>query len=192
MNQPVGLREEHNMDNDQDFEETQGATRRDILKLSGLAALGSATAGALVTSGHAGASLKTAPLATTGDFQLANRFSFEIDGLRVPGVHTIDMESDASSPAVPPSPPTNTVTVTKDWSNTSEWYKWRKAVLDGKVDRRSVSVIFLNDHGKETSRMNFTNCSPSKWVGPSLNSKNSGHAQEKLEISWETFELKAG
>jgi phage tail-like protein len=83
------------------------------------------------------------------------------------------------------------MTVTKDWSNTSEWYKWRKAVIDGKVDRRSISVIFHNDAGEEAGRMNFFNCWPMKWYGPSLNARSSGHATEKLEISWETMELKS-
>ena len=35
--------------------------------------------------------------------------------------------------------------------SSSEWYKWRKAVLDGKVDRRSISVIFHNDAGEEAA-----------------------------------------
>ena len=141
---------------------------------------------------------------TQGDFNLANRFSFEIDGVIVAGVHTISgLESesdiveykdgeDGVSHTRPGNHKPGKMTCSKDWSNTSEWYKWRKAVLDGKVDRRSISVIFHNDAGEEAGRMNFYNCWPSKWNGPSLNAKSSGHAGEKLEISWETMELKAG
>ena len=33
----------------------------------------------------------------------------------------------------------------------SEWYRWRKCVLDGKVDRKSISVIFHNDAGEEAA-----------------------------------------
>jgi phage tail-like protein len=141
---------------------------------------------------------------TQGDFNLSNRFSFEIDGVIVAGVHTIDgLESesdvveykdgeDGVSHTRPGNHKPGKMTCSKDWSNTSEWYKWRKAVLDGKVDRRSISVIFHNDAGEEAGRMNFYNCWPSKWNGPSLNARSSGHAGEKLEISWETMELKAG
>jgi phage tail-like protein len=119
-------------------------------------------------------------------------------------VHTIDgLESesdvveykdgeDGVSHTRPGNHKPGKMTCSKDWSNTSEWYKWRKAVLDGKVDRRSISVIFHNDAGEEAGRMNFYNCWPSKWNGPSLNARSSGHAGEKLEISWETMELKAG
>jgi phage tail-like protein len=141
---------------------------------------------------------------TQGDFNLSNRFSFEIDSVIVAGVHTIDgLESesdvveykdgeDGVSHTRPGNHKPGKMTCSKDWSNTSEWYKWRKAVLDGKVDRRSISVIFHNDAGEEAGRMNFYNCWPSKWNGPSLNARSSGHAGEKLEISWETMELKAG
>ena len=141
---------------------------------------------------------------TQGDFNLSNRFSFEIDGVIVAGVHTIDgLESesdvveykdgeDGVSHTRPGNHKPGKMTCSKDWSNTSEWYKWRKAVLDGKVDRRSISVIFHNDAGEEAGRMNFYNCWPSKWNGPDLNARSSGHAGEKLEISWETMELKAG
>ena len=140
---------------------------------------------------------------TQGDFNLSNRFSFELDGVLVAGVHTIDgLESetdvveykdgeDGVSHTRPGNHKPGKMTVTKDWSNTSEWYKWRKAVVDGKVDRRSISVIFHNDAGEEAGRMNFFNTWPSKWTGPALNARSSGHASEKIEISWETMELKA-
>jgi phage tail-like protein len=141
---------------------------------------------------------------TQGDFNLSNRFSFEIDGVLVAGVHSVEgIESetdvvdykdgeDGTMHTRPGNHKAGKMTVTKDWSNTKEWYTWRKAVLDGKVDRKSVSVIFHNDAGEEAGRMNFYHCWPTKWVGPNLNAKSSGHALEKLDISWETMELKAG
>jgi phage tail-like protein len=112
---------------------------------------------------------------TQGDFNLSNRFSFEIDGVAVSGVHTIDgLESeddvveykdgeDGTSHTRPGNHKPGKMTVTKDWSNTSEWYKWRKAVLDGKVDRRSISVIFHNDAGEEAGRVNLYGCMPKHY-----------------------------
>jgi phage tail-like protein len=140
---------------------------------------------------------------TQGDFNLANRFSMEIDGVMVAGVNTVEgfeTESDVveykdGEDGVMHTRPGNAkpgkITITKDWSNTSEWYKWRKTVLDGKTDRKSISLIFHNDAGEEAGRINLYQCWCSKWVGPSLNAKNSGHATEKIEVSWETMELKA-
>ena len=81
------------------------------------------------------------------------------------------------------------ISLRKDWSNTSEFYKWRKSVMDGKVERKSISVIFQNDAGEETS-ITFHECFPTKWDGPAMNAKNSGHAVEKIEISFERMEIK--
>src|SRR5438132_13569644 len=140
---------------------------------------------------------------TQGDFNLSNRFSLEIDGVMVAGVNTVDgfeTESDIveykdGEDGVMHTRPGNCkpgkITITKDWSNTSEWYKWRKTVLDGKVERKSVSIIFHNDAGEEAGRINLFSCWCTKWTGPSLNARNSGHATEKIEVSWETMELKA-
>jgi phage tail-like protein len=105
---------------------------------------------------------------TQGDFILANRFSVEIDGVVVGGFHTIggsDTESDiveykdgedGTTHTRPGNHKPGKMKVTKDWSNTSEWYKWRKAVLDGKVERKSMSVIFHNDAGEEAGRKTGT------------------------------------
>jgi phage tail-like protein len=139
---------------------------------------------------------------TQGDFNLQNRFSLEIDGVNVAGVHTIEgieTESDIveykdGEDGVNRTRPGNhkpgKITITKDWSNTLEWYTWRKAVLDGKTDRRSISVIFHDDAGVEVGRMNFYNCWPVKHSLPSFNAKNSGHATEQITVSWETHEIK--
>lgn len=173
--------------------DSEPTSRRDLLKIGGFTALGSAVAGALVSSGAASASIKSSAVsARASAVQKQNRFAFLVNGVVVAGVQTVDIETDSSVIFDPTSPSENRVVVTRDWSNTSEWYKWRKAVLDGKVDRRSISVIFHNDAGVETGRMNFFNCWPCRWSGPSLNARSSGHATEKLEISWETMELKAG
>lgn len=141
---------------------------------------------------------------TQGDFNLSNRFSFEIDGVLVAGVHSVEgIEDetdiveykdgeDGTMHTRPANHKPGKMVVTKDWSNTPEWFNWRKAVKEGKVDRKSISVIFHNDAGEEAGRMNFYHAWPAKWEGPNLNAKNSGHAQEKLTISWETCELKAG
>jgi hypothetical protein len=176
----------------ENISENEATSRRDLLKIGGFTALGSAVASALVSSGAASASLKSsavAPHVTVAQKQ--NRFSVQINGKVVPGISAVDIETDASVLSDPASPPINTVTISRDWSNTPEFFNWRKAVLDGKVDRRSISVIFQNDAGQETYRANFFQCWPCKWVGPSLNARSSAHAQEKLEISWETMELKA-
>jgi phage tail-like protein len=63
-------------------------------------------------------------------------------------------------------------------------------VVDGKVERKSVSIILLNDAGEEAMRYNLFECWPTKYKGPDLNSRNSAHATEAIEIAYETFEMK--
>ena len=140
---------------------------------------------------------------TQGDFNPSHRFSFAIDGAIVGGVHSVegfvneaeiieykDVE-DQISHTRPGNHKPGIMTIVKDWSGTDEFSRWRKAVLDGKVERKSISVIFYNDAGEEAGRLNLTGCYPSKWSGAELNARTSGHAGEKIEIIWETIELKA-
>ena len=140
---------------------------------------------------------------TQGDFNLAKRnFSLEIDGVIVNGVHSVEgFENeteiieykdgeDGTIHTRPGNRKPGTMVVVKDWSGTDEFSNWQKAVLDGKGERKSISVIFHNDAGEEAGRLNLYSCYPTKWSGPALNAKNSGPAQEKIEISWETMDLK--
>jgi phage tail-like protein len=82
------------------------------------------------------------------------------------------------------------ITLTRDWSNTLEWYNWRKTVLDSKTDRKPVFIIFHNDAGAEVGRMNLYNCWPVKHTLPSAQAKNSGHASETIELTCDRLEWK--
>jgi phage tail-like protein len=163
------------------------------LLLSGVAA---------AQTSNAGGRLK-ATSKTTGDFNLANRFSFEIDGVLVAGVHSqADLNAlrteattykdgeDGTTRTRPGNHKPGTIVLAKDWSNTPEWYTWRKAVLDGKTDRRSISVVFYDDAGAETGRLIFYNCWPVKHVMPTPGERSSGHAVETIELAYDSVEWK--
>ena len=137
----------------------------------------------------------------SGDFHLSHRFGLEIDGVTVGGVHKVDgieFEAevveyndgeDMATHCRPGVLKPGKIIVERDFSSTKEFYQWRSAVINGRTERRSVSVIFQNDKGDEAKRINFFQCFPAKWHGPSLNSKASGHATEKLEIIFEEYSL---
>lgn len=137
----------------------------------------------------------------TEQLRVASKFTVEIDGVMVGGIHSIDgLEheheaveykdgEDRTIHTRPGNHKPGKITITKDWSSTSEFYKWMSRVLAGKVERKSMSIVFMNDVGEE-SRMNFFECWPVKWMGPSLNAKNSGHASELIEIAFERLEMK--
>jgi phage tail-like protein len=180
---------------DSDKESSGGSSRRDVLKFAGLAGLAGMAATAAPSPAAGAGFLRTAVSGT--------HFKLEIDGVIVGGVHTIDAvdsESDvvftpnSGAPGVTASPGAVTVqsvSIERGYSANQEWYKWRKAVLDGKVDRRSMSIIILSDTGQEIARYNFFECWPTKYHGPALSkAKSSAHATEKIEVVWETFEMK--
>lgn len=137
----------------------------------------------------------------SGDFHLSHKFGLEIDGVTVGGIHRIDgiqFEAevvhyndgdDGTTHCRPGVLKPGTITIERDFSSTKEFYQWRSAVMNGKTDRRSVSVIFQNDKGEEAKRINFFHCFPSHWWGPSLNARNSGNATEKMAIIFEEFSM---
>ena len=88
-------------------------------------------------------------------------------------------------PAPAPLPRPGNVTLTRPWTGTTDWYRWRKEVLDGVVDRKSVSIILLNASGQETARTNLFDCWPSSWLGPRLGSVQ---PVESLTIHYDTVE----
>ena len=142
------------------------------------------------------------PTKTQGDFNLANKFTVELDGLLVGGINRVDgLEhehevveyqdgDDMTTHFRPGRQKPGRVTIEKDWSSTKEFFNWRQTVVNGKVDRKSVSICFHNDAGEESMRVNLFDCYPTKWKGPALNSKNSAHATESIEIMFERMELK--
>lgn len=72
-----------------------------------------------------------------------------------------------------------------------ELWNWRKTVLDGLTERKSGSIVLLNEAREEVLRWNFKDGWPTKWEGPSLNATGSEIAIETLEIAHEGLELEA-
>ena len=68
-------------------------------------------------------------------------------------------------------------------------WNWRKTVIDGAVERRSGSIILLDESRQEILRWNFFNGWPCKWEGPALKAKSNEVAIETLEIAHEGLEL---
>jgi len=67
----------------------------------------------------------------------------------------------------------------------AELWQWRKTVMDGKVERKNMSIVLMDDAREEKLRWNLKNCWPTKWEGPSLNATSSDVAVESLEIAHE-------
>jgi phage tail-like protein len=70
-----------------------------------------------------------------------------------------------------------------------ELWEWRKQVMDGRTERRSGSIILLDEGREEVLRWNFHRGWPARWSGPALNSMANEIAIETLEIAHEGLEL---
>lgn len=81
------------------------------------------------------------------------------------------------------------VILERGYTATDDLWQWRKNIEDGKIDRRSGSIIILDQDGQtEVARYNFYEGWPCKWYVPDMNSDTSGMAIEKIEIAVEKIE----
>ena len=81
------------------------------------------------------------------------------------------------------------ISLKRGYTDSKELWEWRKKVMDGKTERKSGSIVLLNEAREEALRWNFYEGWPSKWEGPSFNAKNNEVAIETLEIAIEKLEL---
>jgi len=81
--------------------------------------------------------------------------------------------------------------ITLKWGITDDQslYKWHLQAVQGKLERKSGSVVQLDDTGKEKTRWNFSNAWPSKWDGPAYNAKGNDLAIASLTLTCERLEI---
>jgi len=80
------------------------------------------------------------------------------------------------------------IVLKRGYVNTKDFWEWRKLVVQGKVERKSGSVILLDDAGGEVMRYNFFEAWPCAWRGFSLEGKGSDNAVEEIELAVEKVE----
>jgi phage tail-like protein len=80
------------------------------------------------------------------------------------------------------------VTLKRGYINNTELWEWRKAVIEGKVQRKSGSIILCADDGAEIMRYNFFEAWPTKWKGFTLDGKGTDVNVEEMELAVEKIE----
>jgi phage tail-like protein len=70
----------------------------------------------------------------------------------------------------------------------AELWNWRKAVVEGNIDRRNGSIVLLDDALNPVVRWNFRNGWICKIEGPALNASANDVAIETIEIAHEGLE----
>lgn len=81
------------------------------------------------------------------------------------------------------------IVLERGYTATDDLWEWRKSIEEGKNDRRTGSVIVLDQDGTtEVARYNFFEAWPCKWFGPQMHAASSTIAIERIEIAVEKIE----
>ncbi|NHN32422.1 phage tail protein [Paenibacillus agricola] len=67
-------------------------------------------------------------------------------------------------------------------TRTRDLWDWYEGVSNGKIVRKTGTIILYHTDGYEICRWNFLESFPVKWTGPELNATSSGVAIESIEI----------
>lgn len=141
-------------------------------------------------------------MSTRREFDHIGNYNFkvEIEGVTVGSFSRVDgLESetevirffDGDSDLVRKRPGRtkyNNITLHRGFTNNSELWDWRKAVTDGAVERKSGSIIILDESRQEIMRYNFFEAWPCRWKSAMLDASDNGLIIEELEIAVEKIE----
>ena len=146
-------------------------------------------------------SIALAPSGGKPDPLPSSNFIVEIDGIAsasyisVEGVHSkieVIEYRDANDPnrinLMPGNAHYGPIILRRGLTENTELWDWYKSNLDNPVDRRSMSIVFM-DHGhNEKARYNCHECWPSGYFFEPLESNPSGVAVEVIVIQTELIE----
>lgn len=82
----------------------------------------------------------------------------------------------------------NDITLRWGITNSRELYDWYRAGLTGQVDRKTVSIVLLDDAGNSVVRWVAVEAWPSRWDGPTLNALGNAVAIESLTLTCEEID----
>ncbi len=62
------------------------------------------------------------------------------------------------------------------------FWDWHEDVVSGSIERRTVSIILMDEVGEEAWRWICTDALPTKWTGPELDAGANAIAMESVEL----------
>jgi phage tail-like protein len=77
----------------------------------------------------------------------------------------------------------------RGFSGDAALFQWWRAVAEGNLDRRNVSVVLLDEKRQDVARWNLVRAWPTKYEPPSLRGLGNDVAIETLELAHEGIEL---
>lgn len=75
------------------------------------------------------------------------------------------------------------ITLERVYSGLDEFAQWRQRIIEGTIDRRTVSIEFLKPDGVTVvRRYELHNCYPASWELPSMDAGSSATSVEKIVL----------
>jgi phage tail-like protein len=116
----------------------------------------------------------------------------EVTGLEVE-IAAIDYREGADKPLtvrkLPGLVKYNNIVLKRGLTLDHSLWDWIKSVVNGNVQRTTVSITLLDDQRQPAVRWVVREAWPSKWEGPNLNAQGNTVAIETLEITHEGLDL---
>jgi phage tail-like protein len=81
------------------------------------------------------------------------------------------------------------VSLKRGMTDSKTLWEWYSKVIDGKIERKNVSIVLYDQQGSEVKRWSFERAYPTKWVGPGIKSDENAIAIETLEMVHEGMKL---
>jgi phage tail-like protein len=100
-------------------------------------------------------------------------------------VGRLSSETDATLPPNERSHTFETVVLRRALARSTELYDWRKRIVSGKDDRRTVTIHQLDAAGgRIVNTWQLERAWPCRWSGPSFNAAENDIAMEELELAY--------
>jgi T4-like virus tail tube protein gp19 len=79
-----------------------------------------------------------------------------------------------------------TVVLRRALTRSKELYEWRRSIVDGKRDRRTVTISQLDAAGgRIVNSWRLIGAWPRRWSGPAFDATQTGLAYEELELAFD-------
>jgi phage tail-like protein len=134
----------------------------------------------------------------SGDFVPQSHFAVEIAGLVQNGVTKVEgpkfelatinyKHAEQNHMSVRPGlmQPGRLNLTRQYFGKNREFRDWMNKCLAGQHDRRTVTVHYKNESGKDVKRVDLYNCYATAYKPPNLNTLSSGNAKETITIVFE-------
>ena len=101
-------------------------------------------------------------------------------------ISQLTSETDLGSPPDRRVHRYSTIVLRRALTSSRELYDWRRLIVDGKDDRRDVTIRLLSAPGGEiVNSWRLVGAWPCRWSGPVLNALSGDIAYEELELTFD-------